>query len=313
MNNLIKAMTYNYPDEIPISVGILPAAWKYHAQELVRLANDYPDFISYIPDLDNIPMSDSYRYGNYTDEWGCIWSNIEEGMESIVTGHPVATKEDIHRLEIPKNKDGRLPHGFMYMRLLDLRGFEEAMIDFAEEYDELQILINKVLEYNCIQIHAALPRVGEVMYFGDDLGMQHSIAIGKEKWRKYLKPCYKKMYDIVKQADKYIYMHTDGYIIDIMPDLMECGVTMINPQYRANGLENLVHVCRGKIPINLDLDRQLFPFANPSEIDDHVRECVEALYLPQGGLGLSIEIGQDVPIENIAALFDSARKYKNGY
>ena len=310
MNHLIKAMTYDYPEEIPISVGILPAAWKYRGKELVRLANDYPDFIVDIPDLNNIPMSDSYRYGNYTDEWGCVWSNIEEGMESIVTGHPVAAREDIHALQIPKNKDGRLPHGFMYMRLLDLRGFEEAMIDFAEECDELQILIDKVLEYNCIQIHAALPTADKVMYFGDDLGMQNSIAIGEEKWRKYLKPCYKKMYDLVKQAGKYVYMHTDGYITDIMPDLAECGVTMINPQYRANGLENLQRVCRGKIPINLDLDRQLFPFASPRELDNHVRECVEALYLPQGGLGLNIEIGYDVPIENIAALFDSARKYK---
>ena len=39
-----------------------------------------------------------------------------------------------------------------------------------------------------------------------------------------------------------------------MPDLMECGVDMINPQFRANGLDNLVRVCRKEqlIPINLE-------------------------------------------------------------
>ncbi len=105
-------------------------------------------------------------------------------------------------------------------------------------------------------------------------------------------------------------MHTDGMIYEIMPDLQECGVDMINPQFRANGLDNLVRVCKGKIPINLDLDRQLFPFATPSQLDDHVREAVEAMYLPEGGLGLNIEIGKDVPLENVAALLEAVRKYR---
>ena len=42
----------------------------------------------------------------------------------------------------PAVNDG-LPHGFMYLRLADLRGFEELMIDFAEEPPELQMLIDK--------------------------------------------------------------------------------------------------------------------------------------------------------------------------
>jgi len=312
MSNFIKAMTYDYPDEIPVSIGILPAMWKYYGDELVRLAKDYPDFIVSIPDLNNLEahMPLSYRFGNFTDEWGCVWSNIDEGMESIVTDHPVPTREDILSLQIPSNCDGSLPHGFMYLRLLDLRGFEEAMIDFAEECDELQILIDKVLEYNCRQIDYVLPRSGEVLYFGDDLGMQTGLAIGAKKWRKYMKPCYKKMYDMVRKAGKYVYMHTDGMIYEIIPDLIECGVNMINPQYRANGLDNLVSTCKGKVAVNLDLDRQLFPFATLSQLDDHVRECVEALYLPQGGLGLSIELNYDVPLQNAVALFDAARKYK---
>ena len=115
---------------------------------------------------------------------------------------------------------------------------------------------------------------------------------------------------MVRGAGKLVYMHSDGMIYEIMPDLQECGANIINPQYGANGLENLVRVCKGKIPVNLDLDRQLFPFATPSALDDHVRECVEALYLPEGGLGLSIELNYEVPLRNVAALLDAARKYR---
>jgi len=312
IERLLKAMHYGSPDEIPVSCGILPAAWIHYGQKLIDLAKDYPDLIPHVPDLDNIPIPDTYRLGVHVDEWGCQWSNVDLGMEAIVTGHPLPNREDIRTLKIPENRDGRIPHGFMYLRLLDLRGFEEAMIDFAEECEELQILIDKVTEYNCRQVEVILAdrNKGDITWFGDDLGMQHSIAIGADKWRKYLKPAFARIYAPIKAKGCNIYMHTDGYILDIMLDLIECGVNIINPQYRANGLEGLARVCKGKIPIDLDLDRQLFPMATPSQIDDHVRECVEALYLPEGGLGLKAEINYEVPLENFVAIFDALRKYR---
>ena len=98
-----------------------------------------------------------------------------------------------------------------------------------------------------------------------------------------------------------------------MPDLMECGVDMINPQFRANGLDNLVRVCRKEqlIPINLDLDRQLFPFATRSQIFDHMAECVEALYLPKGGLSLNVELNYEVPLDTCAAILEALEKYRH--
>ena len=313
---LMQAITYQYPDEIPISCGILPAAWKKYGQGLVALAKEYPEFIPEAPDLNNLEalLPSTYHLGTHVDEWGCVWSNIEEGMEAIVTGHPLPSREDILTLKPPKNLDGHIPHGFMYLRLLDLRGFEEAMIDFAEECEELQILIDKVADHNCRQVAVNLPKQhkGDLVYFADDLGMQSGLAIGADKWRKYLKPAFMRIFAPVKAKGCYIYMHTDGYVMDIMPDLVECGVDIINPQYRANGLDALARVCKGKIPIELDLDRQLFPVATPSQIHDHVRECVEALYLPEGGLSLKMELNYDVPLENIAALFEAGRNYR-GY
>ena len=249
------------------------------------------------------------------DEWGCVWENPIDGNEAIVTGHPLQSEQDILSLPIPAPRDGRLPHGFMYLRLLDLCGFENAMLLFAQEEEPLQVLLDKVLEYNLYQVAAILPRLEEIVYFGDDLGMQRGLAIGPEKWRKYLAPCYRKLYGMIKayKPDQIIYMHTDGCIHEIMPDLVQCGVDIINPQFRANGLDNLVRVCRKEqlITLNLDLDRQLFPFATPSQLHSHVAECVESLYLPAGGLGLNVEFNLDVPLENMAAVLDGVEKYRH--
>jgi hypothetical protein len=312
---LIKTATYSYPEEIPVSIGMLPAVFIKHGDAVRKLMEKYPG-LEFGQDINYDPVSNmapSYHEGQYTDPWGCLWSNIEEGMESLVTGHPLPTRESVHTMKVPQTYTG-FSHGFMYLRLLDLRGFEEMMIDFAEEPPELQMLIDNVLNYNLAYIRQHIEEnTGRILWFGDDLGMQSGLAIGAEKWRKYMKPCFSAIYKPCVDAGKLIYMHTDGCIWEIMSDLIECGVSIINPQFRANGLYKLVSVCKGKIPINLDLDRQLFPFASPAELRDHVMECVKALYLPEGGLGLNLEISPDIPLCNIDALFDvvnTARKYK---
>ena len=310
---LIKTMKYESPGEIPMRCGILPAVWKARPEEIKQIVDEFPGFFgdwhkNY--DYDK-QLPASYHAGVFKDEWGCEWSNIEEGMESIVTGHPVRTRADIRSLEIPSNRNGRIQHGFMYLRLLDLRGFEEAMFDFAEECEELQILIDKVVEHTLIQVDVCLKTAGRVMYFGDDLGMQDHLAVGPDKWRKYLKPAFAKIYAPVRAAGKLIYMHSDGNMHEIIPDLFECGINMVNPQIRANGLNNLARVCKGRYPMMLDLDRQLFPFVSPEQCRAHVRECVEALWLPTGGLGLNIEIGPDVPPANIRAILQTAEEYRH--
>ncbi|MBQ5355066.1 MAG: hypothetical protein IIU08_04275 [Clostridia bacterium] len=318
MANLIQAIRMEHPDSIPVSVGILPAAWIKYGEELQRLTDQYPQFFGgRKTDLSKVEdsLAPTYRKGIHIDEWGCEWQNEHAGNEAIVTGHPVKDEEDVENLKIPACRDGRLPHGFMYLRLLDLCGFENAMIWFAEEGETIRTLIDKVLEYNLYQVAAILPRMGELVTFGDDLGMQKGLAIGAERWRKYMKPCFRKLYGLIKayKPSQLIYMHTDGCIWEIMPDLVECGVDMINPQFRANGLANLKRVCRDEqiIPINLDLDRQLFPVATRSQIFSHVAEAVETLWLPEGALGLNVELNYEIPLENMAAVLDAVEQYRH--
>ena len=182
MADLIQAVRMEHPDSIPVSVSILPAAWIRYGSELQRLTDQYPQFFNGRQvDYEHITdtLSPSYRKGIYVDEWNCIWSNEHAGNEAIVTGHPVTCEEDIERLEIPSPRDGRLPHGFMYLRLLDLCGFENAMFMFAEEDKAIETLIDKVLEYNIYQVAALIPRINDFVSFGDELGMQkeHSALI----------------------------------------------------------------------------------------------------------------------------------------
>jgi uroporphyrinogen decarboxylase len=308
-----RAMKFERPGMIPARVGVLPAAWAKHREQLSAIAAQYPEFLpARKTDYDQIgSWAKTYAAGDHVDAWGCVWRNVYHGHEAMVKVHPVPRREDVWKLQMPKEDTG-LPHGFMYLRLADLRGFEELMVDFAEEPPELQRLIDVVLGYNLRQVDGAISKAqrGDLLGFGDDLGIQRSLPISPTQWRKYLKPCFAAIYGRCRAAGLWVFMHTDGHIYEIIPDLVDCGVNVVNPQIRANGLDNLVRVCKGKVCVDLDLDRQLFPFASPDELDRHVRECVEALGSPEGGLCLTAEIDDGVPLENIQAICEALRKYR---
>ena len=311
-----KAMLFEHPEYVPVSASAVPAVWMKYRDEYDRIVRRHPILFGEQPeqrDYDAVSRP-SFRPGEWADPWGCVWANVHEGLEGMVKGYPLPRREMVRDFE-PPAEDDDAPHGFMYMRLFYLRGFEELMIDFAEEPPELAMLIEKVLAYNVRQVRRRLAhatRPGTLIHFGDDLGIQHALPISPEKWRKYLKPCYAKLYGMVRDAGHYVYMHSDGHFFEVIPDLVECGVNVINPQFRANGLDNLVRVCKGKVCADLDLDRQMMPFATPGQIDEHVRTSIATLGAPEGGLWVKAEIGPDYPLANIEAVCSALEKYR-GY
>ncbi len=332
--NYLKTAFFQGPDWIPCNVAIMPATWRKYREELEEVLLEFPRFFPHLrkgqKDFD-APGDMRYRRGRFTDNWGCVWDNIAEGLDGAVVEHPLEDWADLatyappdpitegegwgpgpdwralrrrcrHAKENGKIAWGHLPHGSMYMRLYYLRGFENFMMDVATDDPRLPELTEMVLDYNLKAIEKNLQCGVEMMSFGDDLGFQTSLAISPGKWRKYLKPCYRRMFGLCAEAHVPVRLHTDGHVLEIVPDLIECGVDVLNPQVRANGLEGLRRMARGKVCIHLDLDRQLFPFAEPEGLRRHVEEAVESLRLPEGGLMLYAECEPDVPLENIRAI-----------
>lgn len=334
--NYLRAVEFRYPKWIPCRVGLMPATWKKYREELEEVVLRHPlifgPYEKGSTDFNSSPPG--YRQGEYfTDSWGCVWYNTFDGLEGQVVKHPLENWEALRayqppdplvtadrgpqedwevvrkRLQETRQRGelaaGGLPHGFMFMRLYYLRGFENLMIDFVEEPPELHALIKMVLDHNMRLTNKWLELGVEVMHFGDDLGSQRQVMMGPEYFRKYIKPCYARMFGACRKAGAHVYLHSDGHILEIIDDLIDCGVTILNPQLGANGLNGLVEKCKGKVCVDLDLSRQDFPFCPPGEIKEHVREAVAKLGSREGGLMLYAECEPDVPLENIEAICEA--------
>ncbi len=332
--NLLRTIYFDRPEWTICGVGLMPGTWMKYREDLEELVTAHPRIFGRYEkgsrDFDRVddPL---YEPGRHTDCWGAVWENVERGLSSLVVGHPLEDWSAWDGYEPPDPltddtfgpredwravrqrmaearrrgglaRGGGLQHGFMYMRLYYLRGFENLLIDLATDEPRLGQLIAMVEGYNSAVIARYLDLGAEYMSFGDDLGMQRSLPMSPAMWRKFIKPSYERMLAPCRSGDVPVYLHTDGHVLEIIGDLIEAGVRVLNPQVRANGLAGLKELAKGKVAINLDLDRQLFPFATPRQIEDHVSEAFEALHDPAGGLMLSAEAEPDVPLENIDAI-----------
>lgn len=186
------------------------------------------------------------------------------------------------------------------------------MIDVAEERKELKELIEMVTHYWYTVVKKWLDLGAEAISFGDDLGHQNSLPINPFTWKKLIKPAYKRIFQLCREKGAEVYLHTDGYIVDIILDLIETGVTILNPQDLVNGLDNLKRLIKGKICIDLDIDRQkITVFGKPEDIKAHILNCIKTLGSPNGGLMLVFGAYPGTSLDNIEAVIKAMEKYHN--
>jgi hypothetical protein len=171
-----------------------------------------------------------------------------------------------------------------------------------------------VLEFNERLIARCIECGVNIFVFHDDLGNQRQLMMRPATFRKWLKPGFARMWRPIKAAGQYVYLHSDGMIRDILPDLMEIGLDIINPQVAVNTIDEIARICKGRVCIKANLDDQdIIPHGSPDDVRDHVRETIMELGSPQGGLGIEAKLVGPVPYENLDALFSTADKMRAYY
>ena len=266
------------------------------------------------------------------DRWSTRWKYPLEALDGIAIEHPLSDWESLSSFTWPDPADytdwaeaerhakesreqgkiavGSTDHGFLFLRSTYIRGYENAMIDFATEDERMRELIDGIAGY-WVRVAKRWLDIGvDAIQFGDDLGLQNALPISPDTWRSWIKPSYKKVFSECRKANVFVGLHSDGYIVDIIPDLIDCGVESLNPQDLVNGLDNLEHLAKGKVHILLDIDRQsLTVRGTPEEIDKHVENCIRTLGANDGGLSLIWGVYPPTPPENILAVYNAMNKY----
>jgi len=236
-----KSLEFESPKRIPRQIWILPWATQNYPEKVIEIQNNFPDDIITSPAFckeGSKTVGDAYAPGVFIDEWGCIFENKQKGIIGEVKEPLLKEWKNIDMLRIPNelltvdvnkvnffynNTDkfvlaGCCPRPFE--RLQFIRKTENLFIDLMDQPEELFIFINKMHQFYIKQLELWANTDVDSLFFMDDWGAQNSLLISPKIWRKIFKPLYKDYIDIAHQHGKYIFMHSDGYILDIIPDLI---------------------------------------------------------------------------------------------
>jgi len=336
--NFLRAIGFNYPEWIPCGIGFSPLTWNTYRQNLEKIVLAHPKIFPGYKEgnqdfFDQMPPC--YREGEYfRDNWGELWHNVQNGIEGQVVEHPLSDWDNLSTYQPPdilkeereerdwgkierdikeQKRKGILTEGNgsrLFDRLYLLRGFENLMIDFATDAPELPKLIDMFLDSEMKLVNKWLEIGVDKMNFHSDMATQQALMISPAKFRKYIKPMFKKIFQTCRKAGTYVFFSSDGCLLEIVDDLIECGVSMQNPQLGANSLEVIAKAYKGKMLIHLRLDMQKLPFWKPEDIRNQVREAREKLALPEGGLMFGTDIfGADVSLKNIEAICQAFEEF----
>jgi uroporphyrinogen decarboxylase len=115
----------------------------------------------------------------------------------------------------------------LFERSWNLRGFENILMDAVDDPDFFEEVLDRLtaLYLRFVDYTADLPVDG--ILFGDDWGDQRGVILGPERWRKFLKPRWAKIYAAVHRHGKIVMSHSCGSVADIIPDLIEIGLDVL--------------------------------------------------------------------------------------
>ena len=338
--NFLRAADFRYPEYVPARISVFWPVWNTYREELERLAEEYSLFF---PGFEKSSLEYSGEPGLvYVDEYrrdpfGCLWHFTIKGYQGQVVEHPLEDWSKWRSYSLPDPEDGLpveggglipweevfesmerareagelvvapMPHGFFFQRLYYLRGFKNLLVDFVRRTPEIYELVEALTEYNLKLVEKLLEfkRI-DVFSFGDDLGTQDRMPISPSTFREFIFPAYRRVFGLAKAGGARVRLHSDGHVIEVVDQLMEAGVDILNIQDRVNGLRSIEELCKGRVCIDLDIDRQvLIPFGSPREIREYVEEVIAVLGMEEGGLMLYAEVHPPTPLENIKALVDA--------
>lgn len=115
----------------------------------------------------------------------------------------------------------------LFERSWNLRGFENILVDAVTETEFFEEVLDRLMNLYLafVDYTADLPVDG--ILFGDDWGDQRGVILGPERWRRFLKPRWARIYEAVRRHGKIVMAHSCGSVAEIVPDLIEIGLDVL--------------------------------------------------------------------------------------
>lgn len=348
--NLLRLLRRQGFETIPPEFVLCPHLVDvYHEREKSELPYDeyfqmpWKNVTSLVPDNDDRTRFAPYHAAagldvhSEVDEWGVghratptsmhmtqMFCPLKDaGSEEEILAYPLPTysaegnpglAQEVSALKAK----GIAPVGNMQMTIWEtawyIRGMENLMMDMFCGEPMAEILLDRVTEMSLSRAELYARAGVDILFLGDDIGMQHTVMMKEEMYTEWLKPRLTKIIRAAKaiNPDLLVFYHSCGYVEPFIPHLIEAGIDVLNPiQPECMDPEKIIKEYGGQLSFHGTIGTQsVMPFGTPEEVKETVKRNL-SFAGDKGGLFVAPThlVEPEVPWENILAYVEACREY----
>jgi len=214
----------------------------------------------------------------------------------------------------PKYCLGVMPFSSLNEGIHNITGIERMFMAYYEDPEHLKALIDRfaAAQRESIRQLKAIGCDGVMGY--DDWGLQYSLMISREMIGEFFLPRYRENWAYARELGMDVWLHSCGYIIELLPDLIDAGLNVIQMDQQENmGLENLAEAADGRLAFwcPVDIQRTMID-GSDGEIDAYVKRMTGTLGRNRSGLvSMAYTTPEDIghTPEKLAVMCRAFRKY----
>ena len=203
-----------------------------------------------------------------------------------------------------------------------LRGWEQWLMDMVINVEFAQRLLDIIADIQIILDRRGIEAAGKYLSIfklsGEDFGMQDRPLFSMKTWDEIVRPVLERRWRAARAAlDEFaphvkLMLHSDGAIRPFIPDIIECGVDILDPiQPHCEGMElyGLKRDFGDRLVFHGAIDTQkALPFGTPEQVEADTLRCIDALGRGGGYLLAPVHnVQADVPPENLIAMCEAVK------
>ncbi len=196
-----------------------------------------------------------------------------------------------------------------------IRGMENLMCDMLTDDEMATYILDRITDLHELAVCTAAKAGVDMIFLGDDIGMQRTIMMRKELYNKWIQPRLKRIISSIKNVnpDIIVQYHSCGYIEPLIDDLIDAGIDVLNPvQPECMDFKEIYMKYGDRLSFNGTLGTQkLIPFGTPEEIKAETYRNLDIAGKSGGLLPCPTHLLEpEVPWENIMAYLEACQSYK---
>lgn len=196
--------------------------------------------------------------------------------------------------------------------LCGIFGFETLFKLLIKNKNFIKKIVKQMSEYSLAVGERVIKEGGKYIYMTNDLGLKGRSIISPKMFREFFKPGIKQFCETIHDVGGKVMMHSCGYVMEMLPEIVECGIDALHPIERAAGNDivkikkiygdNLIII--GNVPI------PLMSLGTPQETEDYVKSLLKNVSVDGGHIfSSSHSVTQWCKLKNFLAYHETLEKY----